>query len=139
MENRGHLVDFYPKYHCELNFIERVWSWFKQELRKRCEFSFDGLKRNVPAVLNEIPPAFVKKFAEHAARYMRCYHMQRDGRNLPPAMVHFAMKKYHSHRAVTENLFRDWEKEWNAVSSTSAASTGSQLSPFASVPATAAV
>jgi len=25
IESRGHLCDFYPKYHCELNFIEQYW------------------------------------------------------------------------------------------------------------------
>jgi hypothetical protein len=23
--SRGHICDFYPKYHCELNFIEQYW------------------------------------------------------------------------------------------------------------------
>jgi hypothetical protein len=25
IEERGHICDFYPKYHCELNFIEQYW------------------------------------------------------------------------------------------------------------------
>ena len=25
IESRGHICDFYPKYHCELNFIEQYW------------------------------------------------------------------------------------------------------------------
>ncbi|SRR6266851_8507483 len=25
IESHGHLCDFYPKYHCELNFIEQYW------------------------------------------------------------------------------------------------------------------
>jgi len=65
--------------------------------------------------------------------------MQRDGRNLPPAMVHFAMKKYKSHREVSENLFRDWEQEWNSTPNPSAASASTSASPFAIAPAAAAV
>jgi hypothetical protein len=29
IESRGHLCDFYPKYHCKLNFIEQYWGAVK--------------------------------------------------------------------------------------------------------------
>ena len=34
IESRGHLCDFYPKYHCELNFIEQYWGAAKSHYRK---------------------------------------------------------------------------------------------------------
>jgi hypothetical protein len=33
IESRGHLCDFYPKYHCELNFIEQYWGAAKLHYR----------------------------------------------------------------------------------------------------------
>jgi hypothetical protein len=33
IESRGHLCDFYPKYHCELNFIEQYWGAAKSQYR----------------------------------------------------------------------------------------------------------
>lgn len=33
IESRGHLCDFYPKYHCELNFIEQYWGAAKFRFR----------------------------------------------------------------------------------------------------------
>ena len=31
IESRGHLCDFYPKYHCKLNFIEQYWGAAKAQ------------------------------------------------------------------------------------------------------------
>ena len=47
----GHLIDFYPKFHCELNFIERVWALLKKILRDECEWSFASLQVKVPEVM----------------------------------------------------------------------------------------
>jgi hypothetical protein len=33
IESRGHLCDYYPKYHCELNFIEQYWGAAKLRFR----------------------------------------------------------------------------------------------------------
>ena len=31
--SQGHICDFYPKYHCELNFIEQYWGAVKLQYR----------------------------------------------------------------------------------------------------------
>ncbi|PWW72880.1 hypothetical protein C7212DRAFT_220536, partial [Tuber magnatum] len=41
---RGHLVRFYPKFHCELNWIEYYWSQVKCYARDSCEYNYEGLK-----------------------------------------------------------------------------------------------
>jgi hypothetical protein len=33
IESQGHLVFFYPKFHCELNFIEQCWGCAKYHFR----------------------------------------------------------------------------------------------------------
>ena len=47
-EALGHRVLFYPKFHCELNFIERYWCRAKWYTRENCGFDFEALKAIVP-------------------------------------------------------------------------------------------
>jgi len=44
VEKNGHIFDMYPKFHCELNFIERIWGEAKRTTRAECEYSFASLK-----------------------------------------------------------------------------------------------
>jgi len=50
LEKSGlHRVMFYPKFHCELNHIERLWCHGKKYARENCDYTLDGLWRNVIA------------------------------------------------------------------------------------------
>jgi hypothetical protein len=56
IESRGHLCDFYPKYHCELNFIEQYWGAAKLRFRsmKRAA-TMQEMEKNVISSLDDIP------------------------------------------------------------------------------------
>ena len=56
IEDRGHICDFYPKYHCELNFIEQYWGAAKLRFRQTDQApTMDQLVRNVKACLDDVP------------------------------------------------------------------------------------
>ena len=40
----NYLVIFYPKFHCELDFIQRFWCAAKWYARENCEYSLEGLR-----------------------------------------------------------------------------------------------
>jgi len=59
IEAAGHLCLFFPKFHCELNFIEFFWAQVKKYLRDNCDYTFDTLKENMPKALESVPLATI--------------------------------------------------------------------------------
>lgn len=39
VEGAGHIIELYPKFHCECNWIERYWGAVKREARLNCEYT----------------------------------------------------------------------------------------------------
>ena len=54
LSNRGHTCVLIPKFHCELNPIERVWSQSKRYTRAHCDYTIASLRRNIPLGLKSV-------------------------------------------------------------------------------------
>ena len=100
VEALGHRLLFFPKFHCELNFIEMLWGYIKAKLRRMCTFNFSDLKKRLPELLESIPIPFVRRASRHCLRYMNGYRLGLNGPELD-----YAIKKYKGHRMIPpENL-----------------------------------
>ena len=56
IERRGHLCNFYPKYHCELNFIEQYWGAAKLHFQVAGRATtIEEMERKVIACLDDVP------------------------------------------------------------------------------------
>jgi hypothetical protein len=56
IESRGHVCDFYPKYHCELNFIEQYWGASKLRFRVAGRArTLQEMERKMLECLDDIP------------------------------------------------------------------------------------
>jgi hypothetical protein len=56
-ESYGHILDFYPKFHCELNFIEMYWGAVKREYRSSARTSGGNeMEANVTQCLDSVSP-----------------------------------------------------------------------------------
>ena len=56
IEDQSHICDFYPKYHCELNFIEQYWGAAKFQYRAAARpTTTAGMERIVKESLDAVP------------------------------------------------------------------------------------
>ena len=62
LTEHGYKGIFIPKFHCELNPIERVWAQSKQYTRARCDYSFKGLEDTIGPALDSVTIDMIRKF-----------------------------------------------------------------------------
>ena len=48
VKRAGFNIIFYPKYHCELNYIKMVWGWTKSYHGRFCTYNYKDLKSELP-------------------------------------------------------------------------------------------
>ena len=92
----GNLTIFYPKFHCEFNWIELLWAAVKQYTRKNCTYRFTDLEKIIPVALKVPTVAMMRCFARNAFRYMDAYR-EKNGRYLTIGQVGYPVKKYKSY------------------------------------------
>lgn len=105
-ESAGHQVIFFPKFHCEFNWIERYWGAAKAYTREHCTYNFAELIEMVPVALDSVSLSKMRKFECKAYRYMDLYR-QKNGVRLTASQVEWSVKVFKSHRRVSDFIFKE--------------------------------
>ncbi|CAA7261900.1 unnamed protein product [Cyclocybe aegerita] len=106
--SHGHICDFYPKYHCELNFIEQYWGAAKLRYQNSPKTTdIKEMERNVLACLDDVPDVSIKRYANRAARFINGYFQGLTG---PEAV--WANRKYHGHRTLPASVVAKLKEEF---------------------------
>jgi len=101
IEKAGHICIVFPKFHCELNFIEFFWGAVKRHLWERCDMSFNTLKENMPHALSSVRLQTMEHWMH---RWMDAYHEGLGTRDANAKVKAFSSTKYRSHRQIPETL-----------------------------------
>ena len=96
LEGRGHTVLFIPKFHCELNPIERVWGQAKVYTRTHTNFTLQRLRQIIRPGLDSVGADLIRKYFRKALEYERAYlEGKQAGKELEQAV-----KVFKSHRRI---------------------------------------
>ena len=69
----SHTRVFIPKFHCELNPIERVWSQSKRFTRAYCDYTIGSLHRSIPLGLKNVSKENIANYVRRCRNYMFAY------------------------------------------------------------------
>src|SRR4051812_44151624 len=68
--SRGHICYFYPKYHCELNFIEQCWGAAKLRYQSSLKMNdIEEMEGNIKACLDNMPDIQIRRSASFRASF----------------------------------------------------------------------
>ena len=94
-----HTLLFLPKYHPELNPIERYWASLKAYLRKNTAWTAEGLRKLLPKALSEgVPPEQFGRYFRKSGRIASAYRL-----GCSFALASFAATKFKSHRGIPDD------------------------------------
>ncbi|CAB1096333.1 unnamed protein product [Ectocarpus sp. CCAP 1310/34] len=107
LRRQGGVCMMLPKYHCECNPIELCWGRAKDWTRKKCTYSFEGLRKNVPLSFRPekdrqavaVVQGYCKKAYTHALVYLNARALGPEGQKM--------YKKFKSHRRPTPKMWRE--------------------------------
>lgn len=87
---------FLPKFHCELNPIERVWGQAKVYTRIHTNFTFQRLRTIIGPGLDSVPTDLTRKYFRRVREYARAYLEGKKAGN----ELEKAVKVYKFHRRI---------------------------------------
>ena len=70
---KGHIPCFLPKFHPELNPIERVWAQLKRYTKAHCKYSLPSLRKNIPLAYDSVSLENIKNHFRKVRHYMFSY------------------------------------------------------------------
>ena len=101
-EEKGHIVYMLPKYHCELNPIERVWAQAKRYSKAYCKYSLPSLRTTIIPALESVPLESIQKHFRKVRHYMFGYLEGLPGGSELEILVKKYKKEIQSHRRISE-------------------------------------
>lgn len=101
-EEKGHIVYMLPKYHPELNPIERVWAQAKRYSKAYCKYNLTGLRTIVVPALESVPLESIQKHFRKVRHYMYGYLEGLPGGSDLEKLVKKYKKEIQSHRRISE-------------------------------------
>ena len=70
---KGHVPCFLPKFHPELNPIERVWAQLKRYTKAHCKLSLPSLRKNIPLAYDSVTLENIQNHFRKIRHYMFGY------------------------------------------------------------------
>ena len=103
LTHKGHITVFFPKFHPELNPIERVWAQLKRYTKSHCKYSIQSLRKGIPDSYDSVTLENIQNHFRKVRHYMFGYL---EGLT-PGNQLEEALKKYKiavkSHRRIGVN------------------------------------
>jgi hypothetical protein len=128
-----HLCLFLPKFHCELNWIERMWAASKAYVRSHCMYTLQGLRDTVPLSLTQdlseivdmsdssdlpVAPLYLqRRWARISRQYMCEYRKGSDACDAIKAVTEQRTKAHARHRDTSDSRCRKQEAKMAELSS----------------------
>ena len=100
---RGHIPAFLPKFHPELNPIERVWAQLKRYTKAHCKYSIQSLRNNIPNSYDSVSLDNIQNHFRKVRHFMFAYlEGLQPGKELDEAIKKYKIAAK-SHRRIGVN------------------------------------
>jgi hypothetical protein len=96
-EARGHSMKLLPKFHPELNPIERCWSWIRWWINQRNDRTVATLDKNLLASWTAMDPKQIPRYWRKSRDYSEAYRLK-----LKTEAVEKLLKQKKRHRGVDD-------------------------------------
>ena len=102
LEEKKHIVYLLPKFHLELNPIERVWAQAKRYAKAYCKYNIQSLRKTIVPALESVPLESIRKHFNKVRHYMFAYLEGIAGGSELEELVKKYKTEIQTHRRISE-------------------------------------